>query len=88
MFGYTAMVLSLIATGFLGFGLWVHHMFATGLPQLGKSFFTAASMMIAIPTRRADLLLDRDAVARPAAASTTPLLFVLGFFVDLRASAG
>ena len=50
VFGYTAMVLSLIATGFLAFGLWVHHMFATNLPELGKSFFTAASMMIAIPT--------------------------------------
>src|SRR5437764_9156814 len=50
IFGYTAMVLSLIATGFIGFGLWVHHMFATGLPQLGLSFFTAASMMIAIPS--------------------------------------
>jgi len=50
IFGYTAMVLSLVATGFLGFGLWVHHMFATGLPQLGASFFTAASMMIAIPS--------------------------------------
>ena len=48
--GYPAMVLSLIATGFLGFGLWVHHMFATGLPKLGESFFTAASMLIAIPT--------------------------------------
>ena len=50
MVGYTAVVLSLIATGFLGFSLWVHHMFATGLPQLGQSFFTAASMVIAIPT--------------------------------------
>jgi cytochrome c oxidase subunit 1 len=50
VFGYTAMVLSLIATAFLGFGLWVHHMFATPLPQLGQSFFTAASMMIAIPS--------------------------------------
>ena len=50
VFGYPAMVLSLVATGFLGFGLWVHHMFATGLPQLGESFFTAASMMIAIPS--------------------------------------
>src|SRR5207253_8486588 len=36
-FGYTAMVLSLIATGFIGFGLWVHHMFATSVPELGKS---------------------------------------------------
>ncbi len=33
IFGYPAMVLSLIATAFLGFGLWVHHMFATGLPR-------------------------------------------------------
>ncbi|HYE91872.1 MAG TPA: cbb3-type cytochrome c oxidase subunit I, partial [Terriglobales bacterium] len=48
--GYMALVLSLVATAFLGFGLWVHHMFTTGLPQLGQSFFTAASMMIAIPT--------------------------------------
>ena len=43
LFGYLALVLSLIATGFLSFGLWVHHMFTTGLPQLGASFFTASS---------------------------------------------
>ena len=49
-FGYLAIVLSLVSTAFLGFGLWVHHMFVTGLPQLGESFFTAASIMIAIPT--------------------------------------
>jgi cytochrome c oxidase subunit 1 len=49
IFGYPAMVLSLIATAFMGFGLWVHHMFATGLPQIGQSFFTAASIVIALP---------------------------------------
>jgi cytochrome c oxidase subunit 1 len=43
-------VLSLVSTGFIGFGLWVHHMFATGLPKLGESFFTAASIVVAIPT--------------------------------------
>jgi cytochrome c oxidase subunit 1 len=48
IFGYPAMVLSVVATGFIGFGLWVHHMFATGLPQVGEAYFTAASMMIAI----------------------------------------
>ena len=37
IFGYPALVLALIATGFLAFGLWVHHMFATGLPQLGRA---------------------------------------------------
>jgi cytochrome c oxidase subunit 1 len=48
VFGYPVMVLSLVGTGFIGFGLWVHHMFATGLPQIGEAYFTAASMMIAI----------------------------------------
>ena len=49
IFGYTALVLALISTAFIGFGLWVHHMFATPVPELGQSFFTAASMIIAIP---------------------------------------
>jgi cytochrome c oxidase subunit I len=48
IFGYPAMVLSIVATAFIGFGLWVHHMFATGLPQIGEAYFTAASMMIGI----------------------------------------
>ncbi len=50
VFGYTALVLSTVATGFIGFGVWVHHMFATGLPQMADSFFTAASLMIVVPT--------------------------------------
>jgi len=50
VFGHLGLVLSTVATGFLGFGVWVHHMFATGLPQLSESFFTAASLMIVIPT--------------------------------------
>ena len=50
IFGYTPIVVSVVATGFIGFSVWVHHMFATGLPQLSESFFTAASLMIVIPT--------------------------------------
>jgi cytochrome c oxidase subunit 1 len=50
VFGYPVMVLSMIATGFISFGLWVHHMFATPLPVLGQSFFTATSVLIAVPT--------------------------------------
>jgi cytochrome c oxidase subunit I len=46
--GYPAMVLAQVANGFIAFGLWVHHMFATGLPQIGEAYFTASSMMIAI----------------------------------------
>ena len=48
-FGYTAIVLALVGTGLLAFGLWVHHMFATGLPRLGYAFYTTASMTVSIP---------------------------------------
>jgi heme/copper-type cytochrome/quinol oxidase subunit 1 len=74
------MVLALLATGLFAFGLWVHHMFATGLPRLGNSFYTAASMVISIPTGIqifswiATLWLGRPRF-------TTPLLFVIGFIV-------
>ncbi|MEG3192890.1 cytochrome c oxidase subunit I [Lysobacter sp. D1-1-M9] len=50
MVGYSWIVLAVIATGFLSFGLWVHHMFAVGIPLLSLSFFSAASMAVAIPT--------------------------------------
>src|SRR4029079_867934 len=79
VFGYLPLVLSLIAVGFLSFGLWVHHMFVTGLPQLGASFFTASSMMIAVPNGIQIFcwlatLWDGKPIFK------TPLLFVLGFF--------
>jgi cytochrome c oxidase subunit 1/cytochrome c oxidase subunit I+III len=48
--GHTWVALSTVTTGLLGFGVWVHHMFATGLPQLSMSVFGAASMTIAIPS--------------------------------------
>jgi cytochrome c oxidase subunit 1 len=78
IFGYTAVVLSLIATGFLGFGLWVHHMFTTGLPQLGESFFTAASMLIAIPSG-VQIFCWLATLWTGRAVIRTPLLFVAGF---------
>jgi cytochrome c oxidase subunit I len=48
--GYTAVVLGTVTTMVIGFGVWVHHMFATGLPPLSLSFFSTASMIIAIPS--------------------------------------
>jgi cytochrome c oxidase subunit 1 len=78
--GHTAMVLSLIGTGFLAFGLWVHHMFATGLPRMGDSFYTAASMTIAIPSGvQIFCWIATLWAGRPV--FRTPLLFVLGFIV-------
>jgi cytochrome c oxidase subunit 1 len=80
VFGYTALVLSMIATGFIGFGLWVHHMFATGLPLLGESFFTAATMMIAIPSGiQIFCWIATLWSGRPR--FPVPMLFVLGFFL-------
>jgi len=80
VFGYPYMVLALIATGFFGFGLWVHHMFATGLPHLGSSFFTAASMAIAIPSGL-QIFCWIATLWSGKPVFHTPLLFVVGFFV-------
>jgi cytochrome c oxidase subunit I+III len=80
IFGYTAVVLSLVGTGIVSFGLWVHHMFTVGIPQLADSFFTAASIMIAIPTGVqifswiATLWGSRPVLK-------TPLLFVVGAII-------
>jgi cytochrome c oxidase subunit I+III len=80
IFGYRAMVLSLVATGFIGFGLWVHHMFATGLPQLGLVFFTAASMAIAVPSG-VQIFCWLASIWRGRPRLEVPMLFVVGFIV-------
>ncbi len=80
VFGYLALVMALIATGILAFGLWVHHMFVTGLPRLGESFFTASSMAIAIPAGvQIFCWLATLWDGRPV--FKTPLLFVIGFII-------
>jgi cytochrome c oxidase subunit I+III len=50
LLGYPWIVLAAVGTGFLSFGLWVHHMFTTGLPNISLGFFSAASEAVAIPT--------------------------------------
>jgi cytochrome c oxidase subunit 1 len=50
LFGYAAMVFSGVFIAFLGFGVWSHHMFATGMGPIADSFFALATMLIAIPT--------------------------------------
>jgi cytochrome c oxidase subunit I+III len=79
VFGYTPLVLSLIATGFIGFGLWVHHMFVTPLPELGQGMFTAASMIITIPSG-VQIFCWTATLWGGRVWLKTPLLFVLGFF--------
>ena len=79
MVGYLPVVLSLVSTAFIGFGLWVHHMFATGVPQLGASFFTAASIMIAIPTG-AQFFCWIATMWSGRVELKSPMLWLLGFF--------
>ena len=77
IFGYSWIVLSAVGTGFLSFGLWVHHMYATGLPNISLAFFSAASEAVVIPTSvqifafLATLLVGRVSM-------NVPMLFITG----------
>jgi len=80
VFGHTAVVLSLVATGLLAFGLWVHHMFATGLPRMGYAFYTAASMAVAVPSGiQIFCWIATIWTGRPR--YRLPMLWVVGFIV-------
>ncbi len=50
LFGYPIVVYAGILIGFIGWGVWSHHMFTVGLGPIADSFFVAATMIIAIPT--------------------------------------
>jgi len=80
VFAYPVMVLALVSIGFIAFGLWVHHMFATGLPRVGYSFYTAASMAVAIPTGlQIFCWIATMWEGRPR--FDTPMLYVVAFIV-------
>src|SRR5919109_625946 len=77
--GHTLIVLAMVATGFLSFGLWVHHMFSTGgVPPLAMSFFPAASMTIAIPSG-VQILAWIASMWGTRPRMTTPMLYALAF---------
>jgi cytochrome c oxidase subunit 1/cytochrome c oxidase subunit I+III len=76
--GYLPVALSTVATMMLGMGVWVHHMFATGLPGLSLSFFSGVSMIIAVPSAVAVFAwLATIWTGRPVI--TTAFLFFAGF---------
>ncbi|MCP8937445.1 cytochrome c oxidase subunit I [Alsobacter sp. SYSU M60028] len=76
--GYTVVVLATVTTMVLGFGVWLHHMFATGLPFIALSFFSAASFVITIPSAVAVFAwIATIWTGRPVI--TTAFLFFAGF---------
>ncbi|MBZ5715684.1 cytochrome c oxidase subunit I [Nannocystis pusilla] len=75
--GYDWIVLSAIGTGFLSFGLWVHHMYTTGLPGVSLGLFSAASTAVAIPTG-VQLFCFLATILMGRVTRSTPMLFMFG----------
>jgi cytochrome c oxidase subunit I+III len=78
--GYRGIVIALIALAFLSFGLWVHHMFTVGIPHLALAFFSAASMLVAIPTA-VQIFAWIATLAQGRPRYDIPMLYVFGFFI-------
>jgi cytochrome c oxidase subunit I+III len=77
MVGSSWIVLAAVGTGFLSFGLWVHHMFTTGLPGVSLTIFSAASLAVAIPTG-VQIFCFLATLAGARRARSLPMLFIFG----------
>jgi cytochrome c oxidase subunit 1/cytochrome c oxidase subunit I+III len=80
MIAFPLVALAELLVAFIGFGVWAHHMFATGLPTITLVFFSAASMMVVIPsTIQVFAWTVTVALGRPE--FRAPLMFIGGFIV-------
>jgi len=77
--GYRWVVAALLGVGVLSFGLWAHHMFATGMPHMSMALFSAASMAVAIPTG-IQIFSWIATMRRGKMRLATPTWFLLSFF--------
>ncbi|MBR9862709.1 MAG: cytochrome c oxidase subunit I [Rhodobacteraceae bacterium] len=80
LLGYGWIVSAALALAFLSFGLWVHHMFTTGIPHLGLAFFSAASTLVAVPTG-VQIFAWIGTMWKGRPELHLPMLHILGFFV-------
>jgi cytochrome c oxidase subunit 1 len=78
LFGYRVMVLSGIAIGFMGWGVWAHHMFAVGLGPVAVSAFSLSTMFIAVPTG-VKIFNWLGTLHGGSIKFTTAMLFAIGF---------
>ena len=78
LFGYPAVVFAGAAIAFLGFGVWAHHMFASGIPTVAQAAFGLSTMTIAIPTG-IKIFNWLGTVWGGKVRLSTPMLFSLGF---------
>jgi len=78
--GYLWVAAALVTVGFISFGVWVHHMFATGLPALAMAFFSGASLIITIPSG-VQFFAWITTMWKGRVRLTTPMLFAVGFLL-------
>jgi cytochrome c oxidase subunit I len=78
LFGYAAVVFSGIAIGFMGWGVWAHHMFTTGLGPVANTAFALSTMFIAVPTG-VKIFNWLGTLWGGSIRFTSPLLFAVGF---------
>ena len=77
--GYGAIVAAILGLVFLSFGLWVHHMFAVGIPHMALAFFSAASALVAVPTA-VQIFLWIGTLWKGHPRMHLPMLYLMGFF--------